>query len=80
VLQHGSILLAASACAGELPGIVQLSGRRLDSEELAVSWTALLTERLGASAMAGTLTDMEQTAACGFCQSRFASPDYTLRR
>lgn len=47
ILQHGSILLAMSARAPELPGIGELSGQTLEFAELAARWQTRLADRLG---------------------------------
>ena len=44
VLQHGSVLLGSSECAPELPGIEELTGRRLDRGELAGGWSERFAE------------------------------------
>jgi lipoate-protein ligase A len=46
VLQHGSILLARSSNAPELPGVSELAGRRVDARELAAKLRAVLSDRL----------------------------------
>jgi lipoate-protein ligase A len=80
VLQHGSILLDASIFATELPGIAQLTGRKIAPDELARAWVSRLGDRLRVSPQAGTRTSEEQAAADGFCRLRFAAEDYTHRR
>jgi lipoate-protein ligase A len=44
VLQHGGVLLDASAHAPELAGIRRLSGKLLAADELSCSWTSHLRE------------------------------------
>jgi lipoate-protein ligase A len=46
VLQHGSILLATSQHAPELPGIRELVGRRFETRDLAERLRAALSDRL----------------------------------
>lgn len=46
VLQHGSLLLAASPFAPELPGIREACGVAFDPPELADAWAARLAETL----------------------------------
>lgn len=47
VLQHGSVLLARSSAAPELPGIVELSGVELSPLQLIERWQPLLAEAIG---------------------------------
>jgi lipoyl(octanoyl) transferase len=46
VLQHGSLLLAASPLAPELAGVWELCGARLDTHELAQAWADRVAEIL----------------------------------
>jgi lipoate-protein ligase A len=46
VLQHGSLLLAASPIAPELPGIREACGVSLDPQEFAEAWAVRLAETL----------------------------------
>ncbi|QGJ69899.1 Lipoate-protein ligase A [Planctomycetales bacterium 10988] len=46
LLQHGSILLAKSEFAPELPGISELTGKSLSAEELMQAWEPRLLQRL----------------------------------
>ena len=80
MLQHGSILLDASSCAAELPGIAQLTSRPVDPAELADAWLGRLAARLGLSASPAELTSAERSTAEHYCQSRFSRPEYTGRR
>jgi len=47
VLQHGSLLLARSKAAPELPGLEEIVGRHLAADELITLWLERLSERLG---------------------------------
>jgi lipoate-protein ligase A len=42
LLQHGSLLLRKSAAAPELPGLAELSGHFLKTEEIVNNWTKLI--------------------------------------
>ena len=79
VLQHGSILLSESPCARELSGIAQLTGRSIQSGELAQAWTVDLARKLGAAPAPGEFTESEQGQAT-FHAERFASADHAHRR
>jgi len=80
IMQHGSILLAQSPFAPELPGIQELTGLRIDPPELAVRWTTHLQRRLLATFTAASLTPAEEGRARQLVGGRFASPEYLHRR
>jgi lipoate-protein ligase A len=80
VLQHGSILLDASPCAPELPGIAQLSARHLTPEELASAWGPELAQQLGLQPAQQGMTQHEHLAATQLLHLRFAHADFTGRR
>ena len=80
VLLHGGILLAASPAAPELPGVFELTGRRLAPDELIDAWRpgweTLLQEPLEQDAV----SDAERAAAQRIEESVFANDEWTLRR
>jgi len=80
VLQHGSVLLARSRYAPELPGIQELAKTVVDPPELATCWSGHLERRLGASMTSGPLSDAEHDRAKVLASTRFASPEYLHRR
>jgi lipoate-protein ligase A len=80
VLQHGSILLARSPGAPELPGIHELSGTRLPASDLAATWSDHLTAALGLASRRDALTADERAAAAEFVSTRFGAPSFTERR
>jgi lipoyl(octanoyl) transferase len=80
VLQHGSILLAASRCAPELPGIENMLGRCLSAAELRDRWIVPLTARLATRPTPETLTSAEHQLACRLEKERFRLPTFTHRR
>jgi len=49
VLQHGSLILARSCAAPELPGLAEMAGRDLSEEEVIERWLPRLSQRLGMS-------------------------------
>ncbi len=80
VLQHGSILLARSARAPELPGIGEITGRPLGAGELVSAWTARLTTVLQTRLKPGEISPAERLRAAKLEADRFTSPGWTLRR
>jgi lipoate-protein ligase A len=59
LLQHGAILLARSTFTPSLPGIVELSGRRLSVEEVQAAVLAAFCHDTGWTAAAGEMTAQE---------------------
>jgi lipoate-protein ligase A len=80
ILQHGSILLAQSPFAPELPGIQELSGQTVTSAHLTSHWPPLLNGLLKAKILPGELTPAEFRRAELLSQERFAATDYIYRR
>ena len=63
MLQHGSVLLARSVHAPELPGLEDLHGAAIAVDELREAWLAELVKRLGFALVPGELTESERQAA-----------------
>jgi lipoate-protein ligase A len=80
VLQHGSILLAQSAAAPELPGIWELSDIQLSREGLADRWLPFLAARLNCRFIRQELSDRESVAIRQIAAQRFAADQHLQRR
>jgi len=80
VLQHGSILLAASPLAPELLGLAETTDVELSFDELAAAWAGRISAALGLSGETAAFTEAEQQMASEIARERFSSPDFTLRR
>jgi len=80
IVQHGSLLLAASPHAPELPGIRQLAGKRIEPESLVEPWSGEFAERLGLELSAGGLTNLEQDAVRTITLEKYDSVRWTNRR
>lgn len=80
LLQHGSLLLAASPHALELPGVLDLAPAALEAADLARRWSRSLGQELGFSFRPGTLTAREHAAADLAQQERFANPAWNQKR
>jgi len=87
VLQHGSILLARSLHAPELPGIEELSGASLPRaaggsllSELISAWLPRLTARLRASFQSWELPPSIESRAKSLLEARFGSAAFTHQR
>jgi lipoate-protein ligase A len=80
VLQHGSVLLARSEFAPELPGIEELFSREVKIESLVSEWRPRLEARLKAEFSPAILPESTLAAAREIERSKFGNSAWTLRR
>ncbi|MFT7638929.1 MAG: lipoate-protein ligase A [Pirellulaceae bacterium] len=80
VLQHGSVLLDQSPNAPELPGIVQLTGKTVTSDQLANQWLKQLSHQWELPLENGDLTADQRQQALEIEGVKFSSPSWTQRR
>jgi lipoate-protein ligase A len=80
LLQHGSILLAASPVTPELPGIAELTGRRLSAEELRAAVAEHLGRQTGWTILPGDWTPTERRRAAELAAARYASAAWNAKR
>ena len=80
LLQHGSVVLATSPLAPEIPGIAEASHRLIEADGLASGWQAALAERLHLRLMAGPLSAEETNRAEVIRRDRFGSDHWLNRR
>lgn len=80
ILQHGSVLIARSPFAPELPGICDLTQAVIDRRELAEAWRERVSRRLGLSLYPSELTEAEEQRASRIESEIFSLPDWTKRR
>jgi lipoate-protein ligase A len=80
VLQHGSILLACSPLAPELPGIQDVAGISIAIADLAQRWPPHLARALNLPFTAGKLSGTERNHAEALSLRRFAAPEHLSRR
>lgn len=80
VLQHGSVLLARSLQAPELPGIYEAAAVEITAEHLAHRWTPRLAESFNLSFTAGRLSAAERDRAEDLSLRRFAALHRLSRR
>lgn len=80
VLQHGSLLVAASAAAPQLPGIADLIGRCPTIPEVRDRLIEELGERLGVQWRAGPLNAAEGAATRRIREAKFGSSGWTEKR
>lgn len=80
LLQHGSLLLAASEYARELPGIYDLTSQSLDPQRFAKRIAASIGELIGYTFKSSELTVSEQDRANQISANRFESTAWWARR
>ncbi len=80
LLQHGSILLAASPHAPSLEGIAELADRRLEAAEIQGAVLASLWFATGWQEVAGTWTDAESGDIERIASERYATPRWNAKR
>lgn len=80
VLQHGSLLLAASPAAPELPGVAEAAGLALEADLLRDRWTAHLAASLDLTFASGSLSPAERQTAVELQRSKYAAGEWTYRR
>jgi len=80
VLQHGSLLLRASRCAPELPGVTDLTGQAISINEVADRFSRHLQDVLHIQAVSEQLSDRERELAAKIASTRFGSENWTDRR
>ncbi|MGC3968204.1 MAG: biotin/lipoate A/B protein ligase family protein [Pirellulales bacterium] len=84
ILQHGSILLAQSPAAPELPGIAELArspaGGRITTSQLVEAWQAVWRATLSPLEPYGELTPAERDRAQFHTVEKYAADAWTNRR
>ncbi|MBX3426753.1 MAG: hypothetical protein KF688_13820 [Pirellulales bacterium] len=80
LLQHGSLLLARSTAAPELPGIREACGVDVDEERLIAACLKQWTAALQLDGRSGELSTAVRTAVSGSASVRYGSASWTLRR
>lgn len=80
VLQHGSLLLAASPAAPELPGLLELTSTAIDDQRLAAAIATELGGRLAVHWSAGNLNNNELDSLKGIASEKYASLHWLNKR
>jgi lipoate-protein ligase A len=80
ILQHGSVLLARSVAAPELDGLQELSGRRIDVEELTRAWLNQLGSALAIQWRQARLSPSQDRQASLLAEEKYGSPVWTCIR
>ena len=80
LLQHGSVTLAKSAFAPEIPGIGELAGIGITPAELAHSWLSQLVDQLQFQVERRDIGSHEEKRATCIVSKRYGSADWTRKR
>jgi lipoate-protein ligase A len=80
LLQHGSILLAASDFAPELPGINDLTRASMDCPDIVNEWILILEERLAVAFTLAKLSTLELATAKEVADTRYSANEWVHRR
>lgn len=80
LMQHGSLLLARSAAAPELPGLAEVAGQSFDPQEVAAAWAPRIAEAVGLRLVEGCLPPPVLEAARRWQAERYALRTWTEKR
>ncbi len=80
IVQHGSLLLAASSAAVELPGIVELTGVSLSIAEMIKNWSKQLENTLPIAFSAASLSAAEVATARDLAIGKYSLESWNRRR
>lgn len=80
ILQHGSVILATSPAAPELPGILELTGQSITSEELTNAWRDALAAEMHFTWQPDTLHEPELARARELAADKFGTDAWNNRR
>jgi lipoate-protein ligase A len=78
--QHGSILLSQSAGAPELPGMAQLTGIEITTDELSRRFSDRLADKLGLIWNGSVLTPSEEVRGRALEAEKFGAAEWNFRR
>ena len=80
ILQHGSLILAQSAAAPELPGLHELAASSPDLGDLRSALQGRLAQRLQMKLTAAELSAAEVAQATEIHEGKFGNPKWTSKR
>jgi len=80
VLQHGSVLLARSPAAPELPGLNELRKTPIREPQLVEAWVDRLGRQLGLGCESRPLSEAERRQVSKLAQSKYAAEAWTRDR
>lgn len=80
ILQHGSLILARSPHAPEVPGIREVAGKKLFHEPIPERWSHTIAECLGLDLVAGRLSELELDATRTLALEKYTAGSWTEKR
>jgi lipoyl(octanoyl) transferase len=80
VLQHGSVLLARSAAAPELPGLKELAAKTILVEEFIQAWLERLAGAMGMMPCRDELSEEHRRRAARIAAEKYESATWTNAR
>ena len=80
LMQHGGILLAASPASPQLPGIAELTGRRLTPQEVAAAVARRFGRATGWAVEPGDWSDAERRRIAELVVTRYTQPAWNGKR
>lgn len=80
LLQHGAVLLAASPYAPVLPGIAELTGKRLDAAAVAEAIARQWSRETGWALTPADWTAAERRRTAALAQTKYAAPAWNHKR
>jgi len=80
ILQHGSLILARSPHAPEVPGIGEVSGKKLFHEPIAERWSLAIADRLRLNLVSGELSELELDATRTLALEKYTAGNWTTKR
>ncbi len=80
ILQHGSLLMARSPHAPELPGILELTGKKLEREPVVETWVRHIAAGLGLELASGKLSELELDRVRTLTLEKYSGFGWTERR
>jgi lipoate-protein ligase A len=80
VLQHGSVLLARSSSAPELPGIADAASTAISLRQLTQAWSTKLAKTHSMHFRSGILTEAEHSRALALAREKYETSNWTEQR
>jgi lipoate-protein ligase A len=80
LLQHGAVLLAASAGAPELSGIRELGGRQITAQDLAKAVCDVFAARTGWSLEASEWSESERSRIAELVRLKYSQDEWNSKR
>ena len=80
ILQHGSLILKASASAPGIAGIAEVTGRQIEESRLLADWTAALSVELQQTFQSARLSDRELEDSERISAEKYSADIWTRKK